>query len=191
MNHLLTTVAFSVYDKIQRKTVFQVPFPCMHGNWQFVFLRYSYNCPLLFYFSSILFDYFCSIVACYAFYSKSENKLHLLVFYLRAHLTEMDKHFYCLFNNKYVNTKYRKTKYLYILISWTKISNNIDYGDKKLSNKFLIDVIYPKYCIFLWFILFLWHNRHHNLSYEIILPWFTVELDIPCLFMVRSQIKVS
>ena len=107
MNHLLTTVAFSVYDKIQRKTVFQVPFPCMHGNWQFVFLRYSYNCPLLFYFSSILFDYFCSIVACYAFYSKSENKLHLLVFYLRAHLTEMDKHFNCLFLNKQVNTKYR------------------------------------------------------------------------------------
>ena len=141
MNHLLTTVAFSVYDKIQRKTVFQVPFPCMHGNWQFVFLRYSYNCPLLFYFSSILFDYFCSIVACYAFYSKSENKLHLLVFYLRAHLTEMDKYFNCLFPSKQVNTKYqtwmlidecliwwviRLTKYLYILILWDKILNNIN-----------------------------------------------------------------
>ena len=111
MYHPLTMVAFNVmFVWHNNRKLFQVPFS--HAWWKsfiptLLLCCIYYNCPLLFYFSSILFDYFCSIVACYAFYSKSENKLHLLVFYLQAHLTEMDKYFNCLFLNKQVNTKYQ------------------------------------------------------------------------------------
>ena len=71
MYHPLTMVAFNVmFVWHNNRKLFQVPFS--HAWWKsfiptLLLCCIYYNCPLLFYFSSILFDYFCSKVACSGF----------------------------------------------------------------------------------------------------------------------------